>query len=110
MPKAKCRECGKTFEYTWGAVNCPECEIRIRRVFKDVKNYLAALKVLSKHKNIEVKKCKLKGNEYALTHDKQFDFDIELEKAEQALIQIQKEEEAKELQEKTRAFLDNYVK
>ena len=77
---------------------------------KDVKNYLAALKVLSKHKNIEVKKCKLKGNEYALTHDKQFDFDIELEKAEQALIQIQKEEEAKELQEKTRAFLDNYVK
>lgn len=40
MPKAKCRECGKTFEYTWGAVNCPECEVRIRRIFKDVKNYL----------------------------------------------------------------------
>ena len=40
MPKAKCRECGKTFEYTWGAVNCLDCQRRIGRVFKDVKNYL----------------------------------------------------------------------
>ena len=51
---------------------------------RDLPRYKKALEILIKYE-IEKKKCRLKGNKYALEDDRQFDLEIELEKVKASL-------------------------